>query len=178
MKKVTLLLLALTTYCGVSFAQSNFSFNIGVDGALPVGDLSDASKFGVGGTLKGFYGLTEESKLGLNVGYIHFPGKDNNDMIKVKSALIPILVDYRYHFQNLYVEPQAGVTVVTSKVKYDMDFGEGQMSGTEKSNTTAFGYAIGAGVMLNNLDISARYQGASKSGGTLSFIGLRVGYAF
>lgn len=180
MKKGVLLLIALVAYCGFSFAQTKpLSFNLGIDGGLPIGDWSEGTKVGIGGSLKGFYNLSDVSQVGLNVGYMHFGSKSDMEMLKMSTALIPIMADYRHHFNGFYIEPQAGVTILKTKLDMDIDLGEGEddFDGSFKGSTTGFGYAIAAGVLFNNFDVSVRYQGVSKDG-TLSLVGLRLGYAF
>ncbi|HEX6916050.1 MAG TPA: autotransporter outer membrane beta-barrel domain-containing protein, partial [Chitinophagaceae bacterium] len=99
-------------------------------------------------------------------GYVNFSGKDftvGSTTFKASSTyLIPLKAGYRLNLGEggFNIEPQLGYSV-----------GKGGGGG--------FTYAGNIGYMINNqFDIAARYEGVSKDGSSLSFIGLRVAYSF
>ncbi len=171
--KNSILFLVLFFVTAKMFAQENTTskgteLSIGVDAGLPMGDLKETNKFGIGGTAKFAYNIDESIALTLQSGYMTFTGESYNILgVSGKySALniIPIKVGGRYTFAGgPYLEPQLGLSLLSSK---------------GGNGTTGFTYAINAGYrMTPGVDISARYEGISKEG-TISFIGLRLAYSF
>ena len=176
MKKVLLSAIFLTQFILSSKAQKetvssdkDLKFSIGVIGALPTGDLKTTSKFGIGGSIQGEYKAAPDFGLTLSLDYISFSGKSFSDGTNSVSgptlSLIPILAGGRYYFGGgAYASAQVGVTIA-------------KFSGFPSSS--AFTYAPGIGYYLSpNFDLLLKYQAASKSGSTLSFIGLRAAYNF
>ncbi len=155
-----------------SFAQSKSTstsssspgaeLSIGVDGGLPLGDFGTVYSFGIGGTAKFAYNLNDMFALTLQSGYISFSTKKAYGSSSV--GFIPIKVGARYTMNGgVYVEPQLGVTAIS-------------VSG---ASATDFTYAINVGYrMTPGIDIAVRYEGVSETGGSSSFIGLRVAYGF
>lgn len=176
MKKTIILSAVLFLIFFDAFAQKgNNQVSAGFDLGLPMGDFGESSKLGVGGTVKGMYGVGTVGQVELTLGYISFGAKESSSVASASTSLIPILAGYRHHFNGLYVEPQLGLSFIKSKVDIDMG-GVGSFSGS--ASTTAFGFALGAGYLFNNFDVSIRYQSASKDGGSFGFIGPRIGYNF
>lgn len=171
MKTMTVCLLACLTSFAVFAQQGNNQIGAGLELGLPLGDFGEGSEMGIGGSLKGLYGIGQAGQVGLTLGYISFGMKESTSSASGSSGIIPIMATYRHHFNGFYLEPQAGLSLHKAKVNID---GMGSVS----SSSSAFGYAIGAGYLIGDVDISARYQGASKDGGSMSFIGIRLGYNF
>ncbi len=170
MKKRITFLFVLTAFFFTAQAQKGeMKVGIGADLGLPIGNWSNGYGVGIGGTAKGFYGLNDDAGLTFTTGYIKFNGKDNSDF---STSLIPFLAGYKHMFQSLYVEPQLGLTTVSSKVNLGA-LGMGNIS----ASSTNLGYGIGGGYMIDNWDLGARFQGVS-SGGSISFFAIRVGYNF
>ncbi len=171
MKKTIILSVALLFACFSAFAQKgNNQVGVGLDLGLPMGDFGDGSKMGIGGTVKGMYGIGTAGQLELTLGYISFGMKESSSSASASTSVIPIFAGYRHHFNGLYVEPQLGISMIKSKVDV--------MGQSMSSSTSAFGWALGVGYLFNEFDISARYQSASKDGSSMGFIGLRLGYNF
>lgn len=172
MRRLTLLTTALL-FIGFSAVaqQGNNQLSVGIDGALPIGDFSEGTSFGIGGTIKGLYGVGSAGQVELTTGYLHFPFEGNTSEASGSTALIPILAGYRHHFNGFFLEPQAGISLVRSQ--FDI---EGL--GSSSNSTTAFGWAVGAGYMFDAFEVSARYQSSEKDGGSMGFAGLRIGYNF
>jgi outer membrane autotransporter protein len=144
------------------------SISIGVDAALPMGDFADVSKTGFGGTAKFAY-PAGPGAITVTAGYISFSGKSQTVNVGgttmtisgSSSYLIPMKAGYRFNLgQGFGIEPQVGYSV-------------------GKNSSGGFTYAGQIGYLINNqIDISARYEGLSKSGTSWSFIGFRVAYNF
>ena len=82
------------------------------------------------------------------------------------------MIGYRANFNGFFLEPQLGYSVVGGKL---MTEDEGLMTTSEGS----FMWAAGLGYVFNNkVEVSARYQLASKEGTNLGSFGLRLGYNF
>ncbi len=182
MKKIKICLLALTVLvAATSFGQddkkkaSGNSMSIGAELGLPIGDLGDSKKLGIGGSAKAAFGIFEGGAVTLSAGYMTFGGKDQTITTTVlgqtfttvvpgtKLNVIPVKAGLRYMLGGgIYGEPQLG-----------MSFFSGAGSGS------AFTYAAGLGTMINNqIDIGVRYEAFSKNSSTSSFIGARVAYNF
>lgn len=174
MKKV-IFALGLSFISAVSFAQSgNNQIGVGADVAIPTGDLGDLSSIGIGGSIKGLYGIGSAGQITLSAGFLSFATKSEyEDLLgadKITSTMIPILAGYRHNFNGFYAEPQIGYGIYGAKIK------GGMFDGSDSEG--AFTWAVGAGYVFNNLDFSARYQSATKDGTSQSFFGIRVGYLF
>lgn len=155
--------------------QGEFKINPGLELGIPMGDFSDLSSFGFGVTAKALYNVSEDGQVEFTLGYISFPGKKIGDGIKFNTSVIPIMAGYRHNFDGIYGEIQLGLASVNQKAKVSVP-GYGSVSGSD--STTEFSWAIGAGYMFEDFDISLRYQAIQASGGSLGWIGLRFGYNF
>ena len=168
MKKVLLVAVLFLVTTVAAFAQKgDIGISVGVEGALPVGDWSDGYSIGVGGSLKGLYGISDAGQVTLTVGYDRFGVKDFDGSL----SLVPVLAGYRHTFSSLYVEPQIGISAQKSKIEMG-EFGD------VSASTTDFSFAIGAGYLVGPMDLGLRYQNISASGGSLGFLALRVAYNF
>lgn len=91
MKKQFAFLLALSFIFISSFSYSQDRdpmYNLGVDIALPVGDLSNFSSIGIGVTAKGLWGVGNGgSMVGVNLGIMNFCPKE-----------IIVLQSIEYHY--------------------------------------------------------------------------------
>jgi len=173
MKKIMLsLAVSFISLAGFSqYRQPGSELSIGVDGALPVGNLKDVSNVGFGATVKYAYNFDESIAATLQSGYIYFPGKDLGDL-KENMSQIPLKAGVRFSMGQFYAEPQLGMAFWHGSTKSG---GESLGSG----NTSGFTYAGNIGVMASpNFDIGLRYEGMSKDGAKLGFVGLRLAYTF
>jgi len=176
MKRVYLVILGTVLISAASFAQKgNNQASVALDVALPVGDLADASSIGIGGTLKGLYGVGTAGQITLTTGYTTFSAKkeikDALGASKVSQGVIPILVGYRHHFNGFFAEPQVGYGIYTSKVKGGIF--------DSKDSGGAFTWAIGGGYVFNQkIEAGIRYQSGTKDGESSGFVGVRIGYNF
>jgi Outer membrane protein beta-barrel domain len=168
MKK--LVLLSFAALCAVSsFAQKKsssdgMSYQGGLEIGMPMGDLGEATSFGIGASGKVNFPMGDKSAITGSVGYMTFLGKTVLGYSVPSFNVIPVKVGFKYMLSDaFYAEPQIGYSFTSSA-------GESTGALTYAGN---LGYIIG-----ENLDISARYEAMSKNSTSLSFIGLRVGYSF
>ncbi|MBL0356852.1 MAG: hypothetical protein IPP72_08140 [Chitinophagaceae bacterium] len=96
----------------------------------------------------------------LSVGYVKYTGKSG---VTITGALIPVLAGARIYFaEKFYGSAQLGMSL-----------------STESGGGSAFTYAPGFGYKVSeNFDLLLKYQAATKSGSTTSFLGLRAAYNF
>jgi len=166
MKKALLLFAAGLFFVGVSNAQYErpigSEFSVGITGALPVGDFSDVSSFGLGADLKYAYNFNESIAATVSAGYNNFFVKDELKNLGADKnvGIVPLKAGVRFSMGGLYAEPQLGVAI-----------------GTNEGSESALTYAGQVGVMATqNLDLSLRYEGWSKNDVKSGFVGLRVAY--
>ena len=104
-------------------------------------------------------------------GYSSFKSAGEWADFNVTQTAIPFLIGYRANFNGFFVEPQIGYGAYSEK--YPEDDGFATDSGG------AFTWAAGLGYVFNKkIELSARYQSASKEGSSVTMFGLRVGYNF
>ena len=147
----------------VSLAQTgNNAVGIGADVYLPIRYFGEAYGVGVGGHVKGLYGVGTSGQATLTIGYATFKGKSGlyEDQ---KYSFMPFLLGYRHHFTNLFVEPQLGLN--SSKTKY---------KGDVVDKITSFTYAINGGYTKSGFEVSIGLQNVGLTG----HIALRGGVAY
>ena len=159
-----LLVVAIVIISTTSFAQETEStpvtFNIGAEIATPVGSLDNISNFGFGISALAEYKPVKQFGVTFSAGYIHFFGKNYGGYSAPSLGQIPVLGGVRlYVAKEFYVSGQLGYSF------FDKNLGSG------------FTYAPGIGAKFNTLDVTLKYMAASVDGGTLSNIGLRLGYS-
>ena len=136
-------------------------------------NFADSYKTGIGGSLKGLFGVGQAGQVTFTTGYTSFKSKSSasTEYLKITHTIIPFLGGYRHNFSGgIYVEPQIGYGIYGYKSEI--------MDEDETDSEGAFTYAIGVGFAASGFDAGVRYQGASKDGSNTSFIGVRVGYNF
>ncbi|PZP49115.1 MAG: hypothetical protein DI598_08615 [Pseudopedobacter saltans] len=167
----------VTTYNGKprELRPIGSELSIGVETGLAVGNLKHYSSMGVGGSVKYAYNFNESMAATFQSGYISFISKNpthdgtNYGNGKIKTSQIPFKAGFRYSLGRFYMEPQLGVSLLRQKM---IDTGN-------SDNTTGFTYAGNIGVLATrDFDISVRYEGISKSGGSIGYLGLRLAYSF
>lgn len=174
------LFISAATMCCFSFyaaAQTGYNeAQIAAQLSFPVGDLAQIAKRGHGFSAKGLWGIGKANQqLTTEVGYSYFNIKDTwlTEDVGAYYGGFVLYGGYRYRFNNIFIEPQAGVAF------YKIDaFSSVNVQGIQESDRY-FDWAIGAGYNLGHIDVGLRYQNASvKNSNDISFIGLRLGYKF
>jgi len=172
MRKLLLVAVLIVSAASASFAQTSKSsssgkFSIGVDPGIPVGSVSDASSFAIGGDIKYSLPAATNFDVSLSAGYSVFIGKTidfGGQSVKLSNLkAIPVKLGGRYNFN--------GAT------GFFGEFGVGAAF-IQDGGGTAFVYAPGIGYAADGgFEIGARYEGWSKNG-SIGQIGFRVAYSF
>jgi opacity protein-like surface antigen len=177
MKKVLLSLLMVAGLGFAASAQTEGAVNkisVGPEFALPIGDFGDVYSVGFGGSVQGELNVAKSLNLTGSAGYLSFSyKKEIKDFYKSLGAplkndgIIPLKVGAKYYFGgNFYGAGEVGAAIAT---------GEG--------SGTAFAYSptLGASFSVadkSSIDLGIRYEGWSKNGSNISFIGIRAAFAF
>lgn len=165
MKKV---LLATLLFVGVAvsgFAQSkDGKFSVGVEAGIPVGSVSNAYNFVIGGSLKYDLPIAASTNFTISAGYSSFQGKTLPAPFgKVPAAgFIPVKAGIKYFFApEFYGEAQLGAAF-----------------STQSGGGTAFAYSPGIGYKFSDVvDLGVRYEAWSNNG-TVGQVAARLGFSF
>lgn len=169
--KLSLLVLSILLMGVAANAQRGTTeIGVGAEAGLPLGDFGKGFKAGFGGYAKALFGVGFAGQVTATTGYSAFTAKGSSTEEKVTLYLVPILAGYRQNFNGFYVEPQAGIGIYGAKVKV--------MGESASSSETKFTWAAGVGYEKNSIDIGVRYQRGEFEGGSISMVGIRVGYNF
>ena len=175
MKKITMILAVLALTVGAATAQKKGTsdaktFSVGLELGMPMGDFGDLAKLGIGGSVKYAKPMGDNGALTGTVGYSSFAGKDAAS--GATWSILSFKAGYQFKMDGgLYVEPQLGFGSLSTKIDL------GGVSATASSSGLL--YAAGVGYVINNtIDLSARYESISITGGSVSLVGIRVAYAF
>jgi hypothetical protein len=169
MKKLLLLtaVAGLFAFTSVNAQTKGSKLGIGAEFGFPMGTFGDVFNLGYGGALMYQHPVATNLNITGSAGYTVFKAKD--EFGGGTSGSIPVKAGARYLFgENFFVGAELGAAFSTES-------GAG--------NSTAFVYAPGVGVDFpvsdkGSIELGARYEGWSYSGGTNGFIGLRLAYNF
>ncbi|SFH12943.1 outer membrane beta-barrel protein [Pedobacter insulae] len=182
---------------------TGFRFGIGLEGALPMGDMKDLYNYKVGGglTLRFSKGIAENLDVLLTGGAIGLLPEDlaSETYDTNPSILIPVKLGARFMLgNNFYLMGEAGMTFTKIYTITNIDMTTGDVNEGFVNGST-FGYAPSIGVRFGKLDIGLRYEtlsdinggkglkfegvGSLNDGNGLSkapasFLGLRIGFDF
>lgn len=147
-----------------------FKVSLGLDVALPTGDLGQVYSLGGGLSLRFLYKITPQFGVTFTTGFDAFIPKNLNNLNKNSKATlnIPFKIGGRYKFTDkFYGIMEVGDTHSTLYYK-------GTTNNVAHVSSNSFTYAPGVGVLLGGFDVSLRYEGYSSAG----FLGLRLGFFF
>ncbi len=166
MKKILLLLAVIIFVCNWCSAQTgNNQIGVGAEvNFLASNGYSSIYNPGIGGNLKGLYGVGRAGQLTISGAYSSFSGKSSSTYGDQTLSLLPVLAGYRYNLKNgFYGEGQAGLAILTTKT-----------TGLSYSQTN-FAAAVNIGYLIHGFDISARYY---TEGDVISAFAVRLAYNF
>ncbi|CAN5444478.1 hypothetical protein BH09BAC6_BH09BAC6_07880 [soil metagenome] len=166
MKKIVLLIAVNIFAFGYCFAQKgNNQIGIGAEvNFFASNGYSSIYNPGIGGNVKGLYGIGSASQLTLGAAFSSFSGKSSSIYGNQTLSLVPILAGYRYNLKSgFYGEAQAGLALLTTKATGD------------SFTQTNFAAAINIGYVTHGFDISARYY---TEGDVISTVAFRLAYNF
>lgn len=147
-----------------------FRIGLGLEAALPLGNLSNVYSVGGGLTLRFQYKATDKFAVTFTTGGIAFIPKNVNNISATSKASINIPFKLGGRFlitEKFYAIMEAGLT---NNIVYYKN-ANNHLAHTSGSSFT---YAPGIGVLLGAFDASLRYEGYNSSG----FLGLRLGFNF
>jgi hypothetical protein len=173
-KKLLLLIVTVTSGVLIQAQKGNNQIGVSLEVGVPTGDFGDFSKLGVGGLIRGGYGIGTAGQITFITGYMAFRAKheyeDALGVDKLKMHVIPIMLGYRHSFSGFYLEPLIGYEIFGAKAEL------GGISGSDSDGAFAFGG--GLGFEKNGFEIGSHVQAGSKDGSTTTYIGFHVGYNF
>ncbi|MDQ2862604.1 MAG: hypothetical protein M3R50_02955, partial [Bacteroidota bacterium] len=155
--KSTLIVILVIASVGAKAQEKKFKVGLGLEAALPVGNLGTAYSLGAGLSLRFLYKITPQFGATFTTGAIAFIPKGGIDKNSKATINIPFKVGGRYKFTDkFYGIMEIGET--HSIVYYDSNNSVGHVSGN------SFTYAPGIGVLLGGFDASLRYEGYQSGG--------------
>ena len=175
---LTLLFLSGITYTS-NAQQKNFSqrssLSAGPEFAVPVGDFGDVYKYGIGGTVKYLFNITNTYGLTLQSGAIYYVAKaetiaDPNNPNSFYTSnpdftSIPVKLGGQFRYKSVFAEPQLGLTWFA-----------GEKTRNQSASTT---YGINIGTYIcKHLVLSGNFERWNRGGFGASHAAVRVAYAF
>ena len=148
-----------------------FSVGFGFEGGLPTGDAKTYYQATGGMTIR-FSVLAGPGYASFTTGGIGFIPKDLTAS-NVRAVLqVPAKFGYKYVITGpLFVMGELGYSHVVSYYKDQND-------NLASSTSGGFTYAPAIGVQSHSFEFSIRYESVSLNGGSLSFVGGRLGFNF
>ena len=104
MKKVYVVLLAtILIYASSSAQKGNNQIGVGGDLSIPTGDFAASFKTGIGGYVKGMFGVGKSGQVTFTSGYSSFKESGEWDDFMTTQTVVPLLIGYRANFNGLFV---------------------------------------------------------------------------
>ena len=147
------LIVALCLSSLVNAQKGKNQVNMAVEAAVPVFQ----NVGGIGGFIKGMYGIGRSAQLSLMIGVAGFKEKNSIDHSTTNTRLIPVLAGYKQSLHKFYLEPQAGYGELAGKITTD-DFA--------RPSVGAFFWALGGGYDHKRINAGIRFQQAHGSEST------------
>jgi hypothetical protein len=171
----------------------SITIGVGAEAAIPMGDFSNATSFGIGGLALGSYDIDENLAVNLKAGYLHFSGKDQTvpggGTASTSYGIIPILIGAKYFFtpamnetsMRPYGAADVGLFVrsytAPSYTVGNIIYGGGSTSSTDFGVSPILGARFKAGDSMD-VDVHANYTAVFTSGSTISWVGVGLGLVF
>jgi len=167
MKKMFLVAAIASISISGSAQAGNNLIGVSLDIGIPVGDFADFAQLGIGGSVRGMYGVGRSGHVTLTTGYSYFRWKDLVSGEDANSHIIPLLLGYRHNFSAFFIEPYAGYASYGEKYSY--------LNSNSSASLGSFAWGAGAGYGRGGFEGGVRYLGLTKEG-TLSTIFVYIGY--
>jgi len=167
MKKLFFAAITVTVISLSAAAQdrSNFRFSVGAELGIPTGGFSNSHSLGIGGTAQAEISLQENLMGTATAGFLVFKGKSIPGLSNANypdQAIIPVRIGVKYFLTTgIYGAFQTGVGFLNND------------GGTAFAYSPQIGYEFES---KNNksFDVSLKYDGYAKSGGSIGYFGIRV----
>jgi hypothetical protein len=165
MKKVLALLVLALFMVGMTNAQpGKIKLGVGPYVGIPMGSFGDVASVGFGGMVEGQYDFGSQLVGTVDVGYLSFSGKDitlfAGQTVKYSTSIVPIWVGAKYYFSPaFYGVANLGLNMISFTVPgYTYNyFGFTYTTPDQSVSDSKFGFQIGVGYDMGNLDFSVRY---------------------
>jgi hypothetical protein len=173
MKKLSILVIAFLFIVAIGNAQDytdRDSFKIGVHGAIPLGDASEISNFGLGLDISYNYGVSKVFDLGLATGFTNAFINTDDDAVENLTA-----------FENVQFLPLAGVLRIYPHVRSRTNFGVdlGYALGIDEGNEGGFYYRPTLAINVNRgTEVTFTYTGVSLENGAWNTATLGLIFGF
>jgi|SRR5450432_2181062 hypothetical protein len=168
------LICALLSVCGSAKAQKEtkvFSAGFGLEAGTPLGDAKTAYHFTAGLSIRFSY-HAGPGFITLSSGVFAYVPKSGEGKSTKASLQIPIKAGYKYVFYKpFFVMGEIGYS--SFRVYY-----AGIDNNLASNSTGGFTFAPSIGVSFDAFEVGIKYESTSLSGGTLSTVGLRLGFNF
>jgi hypothetical protein len=155
-----------------SVAEGKFRFGIGVDGLLPVGNMSNTVNFGLGITPRLQYGIGNNTALTFTSGFYHFFTKPlyipagflgAGERIENHLDIVPVKVGIKQFISSdFYLGAEVGAG-------FEVEDGGGP---TKLIASPTVGYAS------KHWEVGVRYEGFFGQNYNYGVLGLRIAYGF
>lgn len=199
MKNVTMLLAILVAcFAATATAQDavpvdGTSLGVEADGMLPMGDFSDVSEFGVGGTVYLAHGIAPGLSITGRSGFLYFGGKEyafavgtTTGTAKVNITMIPILAGLKYFFtqgdSRVYGAAEAGLYMMSGSGDFTPT-GGGAGASFDVDSESKFGVSPSLGVQFKAgekmvVDAHANFSNVFTENSSTNWITFAIGFEF
>lgn len=151
--------------------SKTFSFGLGLEGGLPMGDAKEAYNVAGGLTARLSYKVGNGFATLTGGGIAFIPESLEGEDVKA-GLLIPIKAGYKYIIKDRFF--LMGEVGYGSFKQYFADENDALAS----VSNGGFAFAPSVGVQFKVLEIGLRYESVSLPDASLSFVGLRLGFNF
>lgn len=158
---------------------ANAQFQIGAtfNGIVPVSPstISDVYEFGFGGTLVARYGLSDNVRIGLDIGYYSHSGK----VTGYSASFMPINAVFEYSFATEGFMPYvgAGIGLTSSTIKVDFFGTTAKATSTNFNVAPTLGFRYGLSDNLD-LDFNVKYNLIFDDGDTIGLLPIGLGVVY
>ncbi|RYF25860.1 MAG: hypothetical protein EOO42_02920 [Flavobacteriales bacterium] len=175
-KRILLVAIAVFSFSAANAQKGVKVIQVGARFAIPTEKLNSIANPGVGGSVKGIYGIGNASsphQVTLEAGYNRFGIKDLPSGASGAYSAIPIYTGYRYSFGKVVIDTQAGISI-------NRLAGESAEGVKASGNETNFGWAVGVGYLINQVELGVKYHSSHVKDDVyeIKFFGLRAAYNF
>lgn len=135
--------------------------SIGIEAGVPIGENGKPYAVILGASLQYEYRPAADLGITFSAGYLNYSIKSSLGGSSI--GFVPLLPGFKYYFKpGAFFHGQLGAAV-----------------GTRHGQGTSFAYSPGIGFAITpQLNLEFKYMGISNGGGTLSDVGVRLGYEF
>ena len=162
MKKSVLLAVIAVMTMSVAHSQRG-NFSVGVNGAVPVGDIDEFTTFNMGADAAYRFNLGQQIQLGALAAYSQYFGDSGEDEFGSWEVddiqFVPLAASARVKMKSLFAGGDVGYAL-----------------GVNDGNKGGFYYKPHVGVNFGKIGVLGSYSGISRDGFTVAAVNLGVEY--